>query len=65
MKKLITTSIIALTGILPLLAQPSLPSPPDQAPIDGGLIWLILGGGAYAIKKLYNRNNIDEDSQVQ
>lgn len=33
-------------------AQPGLPSDPSQAPIDGGLLWLILGGGAYAIKKL-------------
>jgi len=62
-KRIITTSILVLTGMLPLLSQPSLPSDPSQAPIDGGLIWLLLGGGAYAIKKLYNRKNMDEDSQ--
>jgi len=62
-KRIITTSVILLAGMHPLLAQPSLPSDPSQAPIDGGLIWLLLGGGAYAIKKIYNRNNMDEDSR--
>lgn len=31
---------------------PALPVGPDQAPIDGGLGLLVLGGGAYAFKKL-------------
>lgn len=35
---------------------PALPSGPDQAPIDGGLSLLALGGGAYALNKLRNRN---------
>ena len=33
-------------------AQPGLPTAPDQAPIDGGLSLLALGGGAYAAWKL-------------
>lgn len=45
---LITTSFV--------LAQPGLPSDPAQAPIDGGLGLLAAAGGAYAYKKLRNRN---------
>ena len=37
---------------LPLLAQPGLPTAPDQAPIDGGLSLLAVAGGAYAVHKL-------------
>lgn len=58
-----TTLIIVLT-ILVLLAlssfvsaQPSLPSGPSQAPIDGGLGILAAAGGAYALKKLRDRNH--------
>lgn len=36
-------------------AQPGLPSPPSQAPIDGGLGLLAAAGGAYAIKKLRDK----------
>ena len=56
MKKLLATCILFLTSILPLLAQPGLPTNPDQAPIDGGLLLLLIGGGAYGIKKLKDRN---------
>ncbi len=42
------------------LGQPSLPSPPSQAPIDGGLGLLAAAGGAYAYKKLRDRNNSEE-----
>lgn len=38
-----------------LLAQPGLPSKPEQTPIDGGLGILAALGGAYAIKKLRNK----------
>lgn len=34
---------------------PALPSGPTQAPIDGGLSLLALGGGAYALKRLRAR----------
>jgi hypothetical protein len=40
-----------------LIAQPGLPQPPNQAPIDGGLGLLAAAGGAYAWKKLRARNN--------
>lgn len=33
-------------------AQPSFPSDPNQAPIDGGLGLLAAAGAAYAYKKL-------------
>lgn len=40
-----------------VIAQPPpvLPSAPNQAPIDGGLGLLAAAGGAYAWKKLRNR----------
>lgn len=38
-----------------VLAQPSLPGNPDQAPIDGGLGLLAAAGGAYAVKKLRDK----------
>lgn len=34
------------------LAQPGLPTAPSQAPIDGGLVFLAIAGGAYALKQL-------------
>ena len=36
-----------------VMAQPGLPSDPEQTPIDGGLGILAALGGAYAIKKNY------------
>ncbi len=51
--------LLALTIVLILtslaMAQPGLPSAPDQAPIDGGLGLLAVAGGAYAYKKLRDR----------
>lgn len=44
--------VIALLFVPELIAQPGLPSAPDQAPIDGGLGLLAAAGGAYAWKKL-------------
>ena len=46
-----TLTIIIITTIV-VVAQPGLPSTPDQAPIDGGLGLLAAAGGAYAWKKL-------------
>jgi len=59
MKNLLTTIILFTLITLPtlLLAQPGLPQSPDQAPIDGGLLWLLIGGGAYGIKKLRDRQS--------
>jgi len=49
--------VILLLLIAPelLLAQPSLPSAPSQAPIDGGLGLLAAAGGTYAMKKLRDK----------
>lgn len=54
MKHLFTLITLFLLITLPtiLLAQPGLPSSPDQAPIDGGLGILAALGGAYAVKKI-------------
>ena len=38
-----------------VVAQPTLPAAPPQAPIDGGLSLLAAAGGAYAIKKLRDK----------
>lgn len=43
-----------------LYPQPGLPSSPSQAPIDGGLGLLAAAGGAYAYKKLRDRNKNSE-----
>ena len=42
-------------------AQPTLPMSPSQAPIDGGLGLLAAAGGAYAYKKLKNKNTDKAD----
>ncbi|MBO6536778.1 MAG: hypothetical protein JJ966_11170 [Balneolaceae bacterium] len=52
---LVSILLLGVTSAL-VLAQPGLPSAPSQAPIDGGLGLLAAAGGAYAIKKLKNRN---------
>lgn len=46
---------ILLSTIL-MSQPPGLPATPDQAPIDGGLGLLAAAGGAYAYKKLRERN---------
>jgi len=56
---LTTIALLTCAILMPvaeLLAQPGLPGDPSQAPIDGGLLWLIIGGGAYGIKKIRDRN---------
>ena len=58
---MVTMMITMMTVIMVLIneivmAQPGLPGPPSQAPIDGGLTLLAAAGGAYAIKKLKDRN---------
>ena len=52
---IITLSLftIALFYVVPIFAQPT---PPQNAPIDGGLSLLIAGGAGYAVKKLRQRN---------
>jgi hypothetical protein len=50
---------LLMTGLI-YAQPPGLPGAPDQAPIDGGLSLLAAAGGAYAIKKLRNKNR-EED----
>lgn len=57
------TTLIFLLAVTILLivsslafAQPGLPAAPSQAPIDGGLGLLAAAGGAYAWKKLRDKN---------
>ena len=53
------TIMIAAMGVV--MSQPSLPSNPDQAPIDGGLGLLAAAGGAYAYKKLKGKKNQEDN----
>jgi hypothetical protein len=50
---------VVLLVTVELIAQPGLPQPPNQAPIDGGLGLLAAAGGAYAWKKLRAKNPKD------
>ncbi len=50
--------IIFLIPALPLLAQPT---PPQDAPIDGGLSLLIAGGVGYGVKKLREKRKKQEE----
>lgn len=55
---LMTIMIAAMEFVM---SQPSLPSNPDQAPIDGGLGLLAAAGGAYAYKKLKGKKNQEDN----
>jgi hypothetical protein len=50
------TLFFLVTLPLMVVAQPGLPTNPEQTPIDGGLGILAALGGTYAIKKLRDRN---------
>lgn len=52
---------IVIAAMEVVMSQPSLPSNPPQAPIDGGLGLLAAAGGAYAYKKLKDRKNQEEN----
>ena len=54
MTRLIRIAVFVLPLITIVMAQPSFPDPPDQAPI-GGLGLLAAAGGALAIKKLRDK----------
>ena len=58
-QKLLFMTLLCLFCISLLQAQPGLPSAPSQAPIDGGLSLLAAAGGAYAVKKLRDKNQGD------
>ncbi|WP_421877925.1 PID-CTERM protein-sorting domain-containing protein [Marinoscillum sp.] len=51
MNKRIIYSILSFAFMLPLMAQ----SAPPATPIDGGLSLLLAAGGAYGVKKLYDK----------
>lgn len=62
MKRLVLSiAVIVALGTTVVYSQPSLPSNPDQAPIDGGLGLLAAAGGAYAYKKLKGKQNEEEE----
>lgn len=56
---LLTLTITVLLTTL-VSGQPGLPSPPAQAPIDGGLGILAAAGGTYALKKLRDQRKLKE-----
>ena len=56
----LTAFVLFVTELV--MAQPGLPSAPSQAPIDGGLSLLAAAGGAYAIKKLRDKKNNEEEN---
>ena len=55
MTRLIRIAVFVLPLITVVIAQPSFPGEPDQAPI-GGLGLLAAAGGALAIKKLLDKH---------
>tara|TARA_R110002049_G_scaffold185968_2_gene354227 strand:+ start:213 stop:416 length:204 start_codon:yes stop_codon:yes gene_type:complete len=64
-----TRILFTLTAILLFatefaMAQPMLPSEPDQAPLDGGLTLLAAAGGAYAIKKIRD-NKLSKEENME
>ena len=62
MRVLFTAIIMLLAiGADEVKSQPSLPTNPNQAPIDGGLGLLAAAGGAYAYKKLKDKRNQEDD----
>ncbi len=60
--QLLFSVFLVLIMVTLVHAQPGLPSAPSQAPIDGGLSLLAAAGGAYAIKKLRDKNKGEEEN---
>jgi hypothetical protein len=56
-KIILTLSLFFIIGIA--LAQPPIPPPTTQVPIDGGLSLLLAAGAAYGAKKVYDFRNKD------
>jgi len=52
--KTILIAMIALTSLVFAQDPPALPGAPNQGPI-GGMIWLIIGGGALAVRSYFRR----------
>lgn len=49
---LVFTAVIVVATAALLQAQPSLPTGPSQAPIEGGLSLVAAAGATYAYKKM-------------
>lgn len=65
---LIISSVLLPIGLVSteIRAQPSFPSTPDPAPIDGGLGLLAAAGSAYAYKKLKSsKANINDSDESE
>ena len=50
--KLISIFILTICFLLPVITLFAQPTPPSDAPIDGGLSLLIAGGVGYGVKKI-------------
>lgn len=54
--KLILFIVVFFSFFGELMAQPTPPPPKPGAPIDGGIIGLLILGAGYAIKKIHNNS---------
>jgi len=54
MKTKLALLFFALSGSIPVLAQPCPPGCPAIVPIDGGISFLVAAGVAYGAKKVYD-----------
>jgi len=52
--KTILIAMIALTSLVFSQDPPALPGAPNQGPI-GGMIWLIIGGGALVVRSYFKK----------
>ena len=55
-KAVISCFVLAIVSFSYAYSQPSFPTNPNQAPIDGGLGLLAAAGGAYPYKKLREKD---------
>ena len=54
MKKLASLLLLLLFPLIMIAQGPPPPPPPPGLPIDGGLLFLLMAGIAYGVKKLKN-----------
>ena len=52
--RIILIAMIALTSLVFAQDPPALPGAPNQGPI-GGMIWLIIGGGALVVRSYFKK----------
>ncbi len=58
--QIVLLTVCFLIPVLPLLAQPT---PPESAPVDGGLSLLIAGGVGYGVKKIREKRKKQEEQE--